>query len=169
MPHFSARLGRWQLRYTVILLAAVGGIAVITLASGRPDISKWLAIVLGFLLLVGLFSVRGYDLDAGRLVIRRPAWRTKVDLFDLEAASTEPKLVNASISLWSTRGLYGCIGYWLNEDMGVYHAYVTDPATAVLLQFRSGRKIVVSPESPEDFISELGLKGSDATEMDAIS
>src|SRR6266576_538065 len=102
MTHFNARLGPLQKGYTVILLAAIAGIAVVTFFLGRADIGRSLLLVMGLLLLVGLFSVRGYDVTEGRLIIRRPGWRTGIDLSELDIASPEPKLLNSSISLWST-------------------------------------------------------------------
>jgi hypothetical protein len=112
----------------------------------------WVLLLLGLFLLTGLFSVRGYEVQPGRLLIRRPFWTTVVDLSDLIEASTEPDLIRSSWSLWSTRGYFGFIGYGNNGDIGTYRAYVTNSGKAVLLRFLSGKQIVVSPESPEEFI-----------------
>jgi hypothetical protein len=139
----------------VLVFAGLVGVAVFNLFRGNLSVALSLLAVACGLSLVGFLSVRGYDVDQGRLIIERLGWRTVIDLSDLTEAEEVPKLVRSSISLWSTRGLFGFIGYGYTTRFGTYRAYVTNPGTAVLLRFLSGRIIVVSPESPNEFVTAV--------------
>ena len=114
-----------------------------------------LLVVIAGLLLVGLLAVRGFAVDHDQLIIERPAWKTYVDLSNLSEAEVVPKLVNSSFSVWSTRGLFGFIGYGYASKVGSYRAYVTDSSKTVVLRFSNGKVLVVSPESPETFVATL--------------
>jgi hypothetical protein len=166
MTHFRARLGSFMRAYTVFIFVALTGAALFSFLRGDNSAAFSLLAVLVGLLLIGLFSVRGYDVDRGQLIIERPAWKTYVDLSDLSEAEVVPRLVNSSISTWSTRGLFGFIGYGYASKIGSYRAYVTDSSKAVLLRFSSGKMLVVSPDSPTEFITVLmaGLKESSMPE-----
>ncbi len=155
VTHFESPLGRWMRGYTLIVLGCVAGVVGYCLLRGIATPGIEFAYVLGGLVLVGLFSVQGLDVGQGQLVIRRPGRRTIIELSDLSEASPVPELVRRSISLWSTRGLYGFIGYGYKKGFGVYRSYVTDSAKAVALRFRSGKKVVVSPESPDAFVAAV--------------
>ncbi len=156
MTHFQARLSWLLTTYTILLTA---GICAAALYEYSLHHTVWSLLLLGLFLVTSLFSVRGYEVQPGRLFIRRPFRTTVVDLSDLTEASTEPDLVRSSWSLWSTRGYFGFIGYGYKGDIGTYRAYVTNSGKAVLLRFLSGKQIVVSPESPEEFIEAI-LPGS---------
>jgi hypothetical protein len=45
-------------------------------------------------------------------------------------------------------------GLFRNRTLGMYRAFVTDPARAVVLK-TAGRTIVISPSEPEAFLEEL--------------
>jgi hypothetical protein len=155
MRNFQARLSPFLKGYTLVLTAAVVAAAAYLASQGQVVTA---VLVLGGLLFLSLFSVRGYAVGNGRLLIKRAAWVTTVELSGLREASPAPGLVSRSVSLWSTRGLFGVIGYAYRKGLGVYRAYVTDPRTAVVLQFQSGKKVVVSPDSPGDFLSAIAAE-----------
>ncbi len=153
MTHFEARLSRGMKGYTLGLLAIIAGAAGYCLLRGIATPGVALLCALGAM--PGLFSVRGYDLDGRRLVIERPGRSTVIDLAGLLGAAPAPELVRRSISLWSTRGFFGFVGYGYNKSLGVYRAYVTNSAKAVVLRFRSGKPVVISPDSPDAFLAAV--------------
>lgn len=165
MAHFKARLSPLLKGYTAVLILVVAGAAVFSLSRGHALIAISLLLLLGGLLLLGFLSVRGYDVGQGRLVIQRPGWSTGIDLSGLAEASAAPGIVGSSLSLWSTRGLFGFIGYGHKRGIGTYSAYVTDPGKAVLLHFSSGKKVVISPESPDDFLATVAVESKTGTSL----
>ena len=55
---------------------------------------------------------------------------------------------------WSTSLILVSIFY--SKRLGSYRAYVTDPRQCVVLRYPH-RRVVLSPASPEDFVSDLAL------------
>ena len=142
--------------YTVASFMAVAGIAAAVLAAGNPQVASIVACMGLLLLFIGfLFAVRGFDVGSGRLTIQRFGRTTEIDLHDLVEATPVPDLARKSISLWSTRGMFGFIGYFYSSATGTYRAYITDSAKAVLLRFRTGKIVVVSPEGVDQFIEAV--------------
>ena len=153
--HYKARLGTFMRAYTLFIFIGLAGAASFSFLRGDTIAGISLLAVFGFLLLTGLFSVRGYGIEGDQLVIERPAWNTYVDLSSLCEAKPVPNIVNRSYSLWSTRGLFGFIGHGYTSEIGDYRAYVTDSSNAVLLRFSTGKVLVVSPDRPAEFVSTL--------------
>lgn len=152
MAYFAARLSPILFWVTVLLSAAVLGLASLAWYDGH----RWLAPLLaGGLLLLGLLRVRGYTVDGNTLRIHRPGWTKDVDLADLEGAEPAPGLLDRSVSLWTTRGMFGVVGLVRHRQVGRYRAYVTDQRRGVLLRFRAGRPLLLSPESPDRFLAAL--------------
>lgn len=156
MRYFEARLSRFSLIYTGALLALMAGTIGFLLYQRFEREVFGVLIALAVILSVGLFSVRGYEIEARTLRIKRPLWTTEVDLGPLTSVEPAPFLAKSvSISLWSTRGFFGLVGFFYKRGIGVYHAYVTDLRNAVLLRFQTGMPIVVSPDAPPKFVEAV--------------
>lgn len=152
MRHFSARLGLLPKILTLFILAAVVSIAILALSRGFMLEGVLILGVFLILMCTGLLSVRGYAVGQGQLIVKRPLWSTRIALSGLSEVSLMPGL---GISLFSTRGFFGMIGYAYRKGVGVYRMYATNPSKGVLLRFSSRRPVVVSPESPEDFLDAV--------------
>ncbi|MBW3570969.1 MAG: PH domain-containing protein [Gemmatimonadetes bacterium] len=152
MDRFEARLGAGIRWFTVAAVALVLGLAAYALARGEA----WTALgLVGGLGLLSLLSVRGYGVDGRYLHVLRPGWSTRVALDDLVEVEPAPDLIRRSWSLWSTRGLFGTVGVLHLRGGGRVRAYVTDPRATLLLRFRGGRQVAVSPVRPETFSAAL--------------
>ena len=116
----------------------------------------WIACLpLLILLTCGLFTVRGYRISRGHLLIRRLAWNTRIGLADLRAVNVFPGIMQSSIRLCGNGGLYGFTGWFRNPQLGVYKPYVTDLNRVVVLQFENRGPIVISPDEPVRFVNAL--------------
>jgi hypothetical protein len=116
------------------------------------------AILLGAILLIALlFFVRGYSVSDDRLIIHHLVWATTFDLSSLSNVRLEPDLLRKSISLWSTRGLFGIVGHLKSKAIGHYRAYATTGRNAVLLDFGDER-VVVTPERPQEFMEAVARR-----------
>jgi hypothetical protein len=99
-------------------------------------------------------GVNGYSIRDGKLMIHRLGWATKFDLSKLSGFESNPRALMGSTRLFGNGGLFCCIGYYRNEILGRYRAYVTDTAKCVVLEFGEN-KIVISPDDPEVFVEAL--------------
>ena len=118
----------------------------------------WLGVSLpaAILLISLLFVVRGYSLGAGVLYIQRLLWQTELPLESLQAAWASPDAMSGSLRLFGNGGLYSLTGLFRNSRLGNYRAFATDPKRAVVLELER-RKVVVTPDSPVDFLRQLQL------------
>lgn len=114
------------------------------------------------LLLFGLFTIRGYSLTPHNIVIHRLLWETTLSLAGLESIKADPNAMKGSIRLFGNGGALSFTGFYLNRRLGRYRAFATDPARAVVLEFPS-RKVVVTPQDPNLFISSLQERSPDSS------
>jgi hypothetical protein len=141
---------------TALVFVWITAVAVAALSSGFMLEGLVVVGILAVVLLTGLLAVRGYALGAGYLIVRHPLWSTRINLSDLEGASPMPELAEEfSVSLFSTRGTFGQIGYGHKNGLGVFLMYVTDPSAAVVLRFSARKPIIVSPASPDGFLDAI--------------
>lgn len=114
----------------------------------------------GMVLFCLFFSVSGFSVRNGQLLVHRLGWATKFDLSKLSAFEANPHAMMGSVRLFGNGGIFCIIGHYRNGVLGRYNAYVTDPARAVVLDFNTNR-IVVSPDDPQAFVETLrdAIKG----------
>ena len=104
------------------------------------------------LLLAVLFMVRGYIVTESQIEVRRLGWRTILPLAGLAAVTGEPEGMRGSLRLLGNGGLFAICGWFWNRRIGRYRAYATDPERAVLLRYRDGAKVVLTPHDVQHFI-----------------
>jgi hypothetical protein len=108
------------------------------------------------LVVSALFVVRGYTIDPAAVRVQRLLWETAIPLESLQRAWASPDAMSGSFRLFGNGGLFSVTGLFRNRRLGKYRAFAMDPKRAVVLEF-STRKVVVTPDSPEQFLSQLQL------------
>ena len=149
----------WSRSLRLLTAVAVIVLASVTLASllitpGLP-LPVRVALVgapLLVLLLAPLFMVRGYTVTESQIEVRRLGWRTILPLAGLAAVTGEPEGMRGSLRLLGNGGLFAICGWFWNRRIGRYRAYATDPERAVLLRYRDGTKVVLTPHDVQHFI-----------------
>jgi hypothetical protein len=137
----------------VIVLVSVA-LAILLIAPRLPPPVR-VALVgapLLVLLLALLFMVRGYIVTESQIEVRRLGWRTILPLAGLAAVTGEPEGMRGSLRLLGNGGLFAICGWFWNRRIGRYRAYATDPERAVLLRYRDGAKVVLTPHDVQHFI-----------------
>ena len=109
---------------------------------------------LAVILICALFSVRGYSIANGTLLIDRLFWKTRVSLRELRSVKFDPTATYRSIRTLGNGGFFSFTGYFRNKELGSYRAFMTDRRRAVVLRFPSS-VIVISPDRPEDFVNTI--------------
>lgn len=145
--HFKAPWG------TKLWVMTAGVLAILVVA--LVTVKGWAALLL--VAIVGLalvFAVRGYSVLDGQLLIHRLGWAIRFDLADLTSVEFSPGATIGSIRTMGIGGLFGFVGHFRNEILGSYRAYATDEENTVILDF-SGEKIVVTPDSPVEFVAAV--------------
>lgn len=118
-----------------------------------------LASAVPFLILFGcgLFTIRGYTLAPGMILIQRLLWQTRLSTGGLQSVTYEPNAMRWSIRTFGNGGLFSFSGAFWNRQLGAYRAFVTDPKRTVVLRYFH-RTVVLSPSLPEQFVYELASK-----------
>lgn len=156
LGEFSAPWGR-SLR-----LATAGSVVVLLavelagLLTGPRHLLLWQVAMIGVPLVVLFgalpFMVRGYVLTETQIEVRRVGWSTTLPLAGLVEVKGEPEGLRGSLRLFGNGGLFVISGWFWNRRIGRFRAYATDPSRVVLLRYRDGNKVVVTPHDVQNFI-----------------
>jgi len=136
-------------------LAILLAVTLAALFAGPRQLLAWRALsALPVLVLLGTlpFMVRGYVLTDKDIEVRRLGWRTVLPLAGLVAVRGEPQGLRGSVRLLGNGGLFAVNGWFWNRRIGRFRAYVTDPDRAVLLRYRDGRQVMLTPHDVQHFI-----------------
>jgi Bacterial PH domain len=156
LAEFSAPRSRSVSRVTAGTVAVLLAVAFAGLSLAPLPWLPWrLALVLVplALLLAALpFMVRGYVLTEDSIEVQRLGWSTMLPLAGLIGVSAEPEGLRGSLRLFGNGGLFAISGWFWNRRLGRFRAYATDPHRAVVLAYRDGGKVVVTPGDVLHFI-----------------
>jgi len=156
LAEFSAPWSRSLSSATTLALAVLLAVMLAGLLTGPRQLLVWrvamvavpLAVVLGAL----PFMVRGYLLTERHIEVRRLGWSTVLPLAGLVSVTGDPEGLRGSLRLFGNGGLFVISGVFWNRRLGRFRAYATDPGRVVVLRYRDGRKIVVTPDDVQHFI-----------------
>jgi hypothetical protein len=155
---FGAPRGRTLKITTTLCLLICFGIPVIGLFnySSFPGPVLWSVMLLPLMLVAGTacFMIRGYSVTDGALIIHRLGWNFRMELAALLEVKADPAALKGSIRLAGNGGLFAFCGWFRNARLGVFRAFCTDTAHAVILRFPD-RTVVVTPDQPEKFVSAV--------------
>lgn len=104
---------------------------------------------LAILVVCSAFAVNGYSVKGRSLLIHRLGWSSKYDLGKLTAIRVEPHVMMGSIRVFGIGGLFATVGYFRNQILGTYRAYVTSSGRTLILEIGKNT-IVISPDSPSE-------------------
>lgn len=153
MKHYKAHWGTSLVVMSSLFTISCLCIAFAAFKHGVTSFWVWLLL----LVIVGghaLFTVRGYTVTPDVILVHRLLWATRLPRVGLQSAQFEPDAMRWSIRTFGIGGFFSFSGFYRNKLLGAYRAFVTDRHQTVVLRY-SGRTVVVSPSSPEEFAHEL--------------
>lgn len=107
---------------------------------------------------VALFAIRGYRLENGELLVRRPLWSTRYSLAGLASAERDPRALRPTLFGVGNNGFFAVDGWRRVDPYGWCRALATNAANAVVLR-TAGRTLIVTPERPDEFVAEARAWG----------
>jgi hypothetical protein len=159
VAEFSAPWSRSLRILTGVSVVLLLSVALIGLLLGPRQSWLWRGATLGApLVILGgtlLFMVRGYVLTDSQIEVRRLGWSTVLPLAGLGAVTGEPQGLSGSVRLFGNGGLFAISGWFWNRRIGRFRAYATDPQRAVLLRYRDGAKVILTPDDVQHFIVQV--------------
>ncbi|MGW8282823.1 MAG: PH domain-containing protein, partial [Gemmatimonadota bacterium] len=145
--NFRAPMSRKLQLTTAVFLVLMG--CVVVLAPPPVKLASCL-LVAG----IAAFSVRGYTVQPGVVLVHRLGWATRISLRGLVAIEAEPHATHGSIRVLGNGGAFAFTGKFRNATLGSYRAFVTDPARCVVLVLAS-QTVVLTPDSPVRFVEAV--------------
>ena len=156
LTEFRAPWSRSVRLTSVASCVLLGSLLLIGVSLGPQRLLLWRVAMIGVPLAVLLgtlpFMVRGYELTESHLRVRRLGWCTVLPLAGLAAVTGEPQGLRGSLRLFGNGGLFGISGWYWSRRFGRFRAYATDPGRVVLLRYRDGGSVVVTPHDVQQFI-----------------
>jgi len=135
-----------------VFLLMISLIILLGLASGSLVLTIALAILFGStLFLPYLWSPRSYIVRDNLVVVRRPIGDLTIDM------SKQPRLWKWTwwgLRLFGSGGLYGYYGYFAFKGTGRVRMHATNRHNMVLIEDARGRKHLISPDRPKEFIKQ---------------
>lgn len=107
------------------------------------------------------FSTTGYKIFGNELNIKRPFGNKSFDVRDIKTAEkiTRSEL-QFSIRKFGNGGFFGYYGKYWNKKFGSMSWFATNLNNAILMTFIGGKKIVLTPDEPKKFLSEINLQNN---------
>jgi hypothetical protein len=101
-----------------------------------------------------LGEIRGYRIEAGRLVVQRPLWTTQFALEGLRRAVRDSNALRFTAWGFGNGGLFAISDRRWVEPYGWCRSLATDPDKAVVLCW-DDRRLIVTPDRPDEFVARL--------------
>jgi hypothetical protein len=140
---------------TLLCLGATFGIPLLSAPKHGGEVWMWLGwLPLALVFGCALFTVRGYTITPDAILVHRLLWATRLPRAGLKSAEFVPKAMCGSLRTCGNGGFFSFTGFYWSKTFRSYRAYVTDLNRTVVLRYER-RTVVVSPESPEDFVREV--------------
>jgi hypothetical protein len=165
MDHIAAQRGFFPAPWGIeVKIMTIGGSAIclglpLYLSHGLPEQAS--AFSNGLLqapaivwLLCFLYSIRGYSIRPDCLLIHRLVWSTRIPLVGLKSIDTGVAPFQRTIRIFGNPGIFGICGFFYNQRIGRFNAFVTDKRNALVLRFE-GRTIALSPGDARRFLTTL--------------
>jgi len=125
--------------------------------------SFWVT-VLTIVLLVATYAIslgyspRGYQITEDMLVINRLFYNAKYERRKIEKVEMlSNEQMGFAIRTFGVGGLFGYFGYFASKNQGSMLWYATQREKFVMIHLDGNKKIVLTPDDPIGFVSDLTL------------
>jgi hypothetical protein len=163
---FKATLNTASWLISIFIIAFTVGITMMLVNfMEERDSHNWLLWVFpGFMALLcsGLFLYRPihYLFTPYSLVVHRLMHDVVIDLNQLELVRTVSKEeMGLPIRTFGNGGLFGYTGSYFSDRLGNMTWYATRTEKFVLVQLKEGKKIILTPDEPREFVRQWELSG----------
>lgn len=140
------------------LLVLFAWLSHLALSEGGPvGFTVFLSLIALYFLIVVLpylLSPRGFILTANGVLIKRHLRSILIPYSEI-TAFRRASWTWRGIRLWASGGLYGFFGLFHIQKLGRVQMYVTDRGKMILMETRQGKKYIISPSSPQEFLEKL--------------
>ena len=141
---------------TIIFASIIIGQLVLIIDSVQ-SVSFFSIPIVGLIyLIVFLYRPLYYRITDNLLVIHRPISDIKINLIDIKSVELlDKKRLKGTIRTFGVGGLFGYWGKFTNSQIGTMTWYATRRDHAILITTTSNKKILLTPDDPNLFVSMI--------------
>ncbi|MEX0813878.1 MAG: PH domain-containing protein [Chitinophagales bacterium] len=150
--YFEASLDTFSILLTSVLTGIILIIVIRNIIAGLNDlvIVFFTLLMVILLLLPLLYKINGYEIDSGKLIIDRVAYKIEIDIEDVKKVELlNPDDMEHSSRTFANGGLFGYYGKYKNPKIGAFKMYATQRSNRVLVVLENEDKIVITPDNLE--------------------
>ncbi len=159
---FNTSLDRLAKRVTIgitILFATIIIGQYIAFNDGDKTIHNYITVGL-LLIYFFAFAFRpiNYTLTTEKLIVHRPLSNVKINRTEIKSVEQiDKEKLEQTFRTFGVGGLFGYFGKFANTKLGSMMWYATRRDNAVLITTIDNKKIVLTPDNPEEFVANFNL------------
>src|SRR5215203_1263193 len=141
---------------TILFAVIIGGQHSVVKNAGRAVPVFTTAACLSAYIISYAFRPLGYLVTGEELVVRRPLSNVRFKRTDIRSAErVDRSTIGGSIRTFGVGGLFGYYGHFASFAMGRMTWYATRRDNAVLVKTKMNKKIILTPDEPDQLVAEL--------------
>lgn len=112
--------------------------------------------LVGIIVLSWIFAPNRYSINEASLIIHRPVSDISFEANDIQQARlVEDSDLNGMVRTFGVGGLFGYFGKFRSSKLGGVTLYSTQHKNQILILFKNGEKVILSPNEPDRFLTDL--------------
>jgi hypothetical protein len=114
-------------------------------------------ILVGILLMIAfLIRPNNYSVSSDKLLIHRMISNVEIDRNNIKSVQEiDESQVKNSLRTFGVGGFFGSFGTFWNSKLGKMTWYVTRKNNFVLVETKDQKKIILTPDKPEEFVASF--------------
>ncbi len=155
---FKTSLDKTAVGITVFitaLFACIIGVVYVSAASQSLILTTTI-MLLALYCLAFAFHPTAYKIVSNELIICRPVWNVHIKRATIKSmAIMDQSQIVETVRTFGVGGVFGYYGCFANYTLGSMTWYATRKDSAVLINTVDNKRIVVTPNEPEQFVAAL--------------
>jgi hypothetical protein len=160
MTTFTTSLDKFNKTTTVIVIVLLLVILIVAFSlmpNGEPDIIDSIVLLpIIITIIVYLFRPNNYSISPDKLLIHRMLGDVEIDRDNIQSVQEiDESQVKDSLRTFGVGGFFGNFGTFWNNKLGKMTWYVTRKNNFVLVETKDQKKIILTPDKPEEFVASF--------------
>lgn len=160
MTTFTTSLDKFNKITTIIvsaiLLTVLIPVFFFTPSDERDVATSVTVIPIIFFTVVYLLRPKNYSVSADKLLIHRLINTVEIDRTNIQfVQEIDASKVKNSLRTFGVGGFFGSFGKFWNAGLGSMTWYVTRKNNFVLVETKDKKKIILTPDKPEEFVASF--------------
>ncbi len=145
------------LLFLVVIAALVPGI-IFTPEEAQFTIIFTVILVVSLLVIAFLIRPNNYSVSPDKLLIHRIIKDVEINRNNIQSVQEiDESQIKNSLRTFGVGGFFGSFGTFWNDKLGKMTWYVTRKNNFVLVETKDQKKIILTPDKPEEFVASFKM------------